>query len=1262
MGGIEQKVEKVENLMNLGKYKDAVPIILDLFKQEEKNVSIPINIYDKFLKALSKISEEEKDYKIKFKIYITSFKYLKKKDKDELSSKIIDLFIDKSSTEIEKKKKLIDDLDEPELKYDMMKLLDNKIIEENSILPPTDIESIDKNISIFKDIYPRLQMKSSKKSIHNKIIDNYIKKSQKINENIMTLKDTYKINEQLEFLDKVSKSLKGECSDKDEINDAEALNYIQSLYTQGFSYLLMIEGIDLMNEQKFEDAYEKFSSIKEENERNEFQIEKKEIDCIKSIGKYYEDIENYVKALEYYKKNKKFKENEIRVEILSYFKSAKKCLDTKNYEEALNDFIKMYKVKKKISKTQLIEKIFNDCVEPFLTALTLYCKEAWDEKDSNNIARYEKKIQEIYNELNDEIIKKYLKEASNFISEIKEKRKENILNIKIMNQKTINHSLPEMNQRIYIKILLDHLFSKNDTSIRINILNIIIQYYKEGLYISKDDLTELRKLFDLTKSNENKKLLKIISELYCILSKNGIEFEKNTLIIIGNTIISLLKEKNKKDINKKEESYTDKEFNEILINLFKSMDILIKEKDYQLNNVEKIYNLVLKANINNKELLEILLNGYYYFSEKKLIFSNKTIDNLLTILLEKEENSKLFGMIYTAIKNNKDSYNDCIPKFFKLIFKYDQQEENILKLINSFDIPYNILNNMEFKKAIDKYINKDTYYDSIFLIINKLSISDRTSKMIEKLTLYEESIENQINEENNAKKNLFQETNKIQMRLKRYKDLIESKINLNIGQLRDIEDNLNIRGIFDLLIRLLENQNELIDKVNINLLSQYFTKERYEHFIRIISIKHIIWTEKSLFTIIRGFSKNDEEEKKAIVKLLDIISKYQTLPKKIQSNLEFEKNFEKVNSMKNIEKMKLKELLDKFKEIKYFSTKYYNSINKLIISFEHSSDTNKNIIYKTIFELLKSTSFNVSPEILEICLKNIPFDYFSKNYSEILSNMKIKPFLKKVVFDKINDILKNDNEKKKLEVIKEIKFFIDWEMISSETAKYLYNNLVINNDVNYNEISKEIIFVLGIKYSLYKEDTISKKFLKEIQKQKLYNLIYKKFPPELNKKYFIYIYSLIIYFENNINEDIDYINYPRQILLDKIKDKLKTDNEKKNFESNFNYFEQFHEFEKFSPRRDKIIRKLFFNKRSDVTKIGEILIEKSNLKNRIESTSGDKINGKLFGYGTIYYTNGARYTGNFLNDKKDGEGVYFQNESSIGQRQKWREGKLLEEN
>ena len=276
--------------------------------------------------------------------------------------------------------------------------------------------------------------------------------------------------------------------------------------------------------------------------------------------------------------------------------------------------------------------------------------------------------------------------------------------------------------------------------------------------------------------------------------------------------------------------------------------------------------------------------------------------------------------------------------------------------------------------------------------------------------------------------------------------------------------------------------------------------------------------------------------------------------------------------------------------------------------------------------------------------------------------MKIKPFLKKVVFDKINDILKNDNEKKKLEVIKEIKFFIDWEMISSETAKYLYNNLVINNDVDYNEISKEIIFVLGIKYSLYKEDTISKKFLKEIQKQKLYNLIYKKFPPELNKKYFIYIYSLIIYFENNINEDIDYINYPRQILLDKIKDKLKTDNEKKNFESNFNYFEQFHEFEKFSPRRDKIIRKLFFNKRSDVTKIGEILIEKSNLKNRIESTSGDKINGKLFGYGTIYYTNGARYTGNFLNDKKDGEGVYFQNESSIGQRQKWREGKLLEEN
>ena len=1295
MGGLEQKVEKIENLMNLGKYKAAIPILLELLNKDEIN-KLNINIYDKFLKALNKISEEEKDNKIKYDIYIKSFKYLNEENKDDLRVKIVDSLRDKNSTEIEKIAKSAYELNDDDLTIYIKKLLDNTIIEENAILTLNDIKSIEKNITNINKIYPRLQLKSSKKFIHNKIIDSYIKKAQKIAEIINNLTEIDKISSYLNYLNSTIEDFK-RITNLEEENDIEASNYLKSLNNRCNSYLLMTEGTNLINAQNFELAYDKFSRIKGKEERNELQIELKEADCIKSIGKHYEDEENYEMALKFYKKNNKFKENEIRVGILSYYKSAKNFIKIGEYEKSLDNFVVMFKEKKNISKLYLIENIFNDVLTPFLNALTLYCKTIWDkisDKEIDNkltiLNDSKQKLDEINKNLKGEILNKYINEAIAFIEKLKGKTKNNILIIEIMNS-NINHNLPVMNQRIYMEILINLLYSETDNNKRIKILNIIIKYCEEGLYISKNNLIQLRDLFSLSNNRESKKLLKTISKLYSILSKNGIELEKNTLLLIGNTIISLIKDKNKKNIIKKndldllnsnkekmlnnlkhkneEDSnnlYSDEEFNEILINLFVSMEKLLREKDYQLNNVEKIYNLVLlKSNLNNNKLLDTLLNGYYYFYEKNLVFSNITIDNLLTILLEKEENAKLFDIVYYSFKNNKDLYHDYIPKFFKLIFKYDQQEENILKLINSIKLPYQILNDFNFKQAIDEYINKDkvVYYDLIFLIIKQLSISDRTEKMMEKLSLYEEKEENQRKEENNESGCYFQEINKRKMRLKRYEGLINSKINLSIDQLRDIEDNLSINGFFDLLIKLLINQKELIDKININLLSQYFNKDRYEYFIKINSENRINWTERALTTIISGFSKNDENEKKAIIKLLENISNYQTLPLKIKKNLEFEKNFLKVENMKNISKMDLFALLENFKEVNYFSYKYYKKMNELILSCEKNSDSNKNMIYKKIIELLKSSSFNVSPEILEICFKKLGTEYFSKSYAEILSNLKIQPFIKKVIFEKVDDILKNSDEKLKMEIIKEIKYFIDWEMLTPATVKILSDNLVINNDDQYNEISKEIIYILGVIYSICNDDIILEECFEKVEKiknQKLYKLIHQKMP-KLNEKYIFYIYSLIIFYEKNVNENRDYKTYPRKMLLDKIKEKLKTVKEKENFEFNFYYFEKIHEFEQFSPKRDKYIRKLFFNKRIDATKISQILLEKSKIESRIESTVGQKINGKLFGSATIYYTNGEIYIGNFLNNKKEGEGVFYKDEFARGEKQYWRDGKLVED-
>lgn len=1255
--GIEQKIMKIENLMNKGKYDEAVSQMIDLLKTRDNN--IPASIYSKLKEAIKNISEKEKDDKIKFKAFISSFLYFNELDKDSLREKIINLFRNKSQTEIEQKIKSIKILNDFELNCGFMKLLDKKIMEEGkqNLIPSDDIDSIDNNIRILKNIYQKLQTKSLKKSILDKIIDNFINKSQKIIENLITLNEERKIKEQLLNLDRIKKDIK----DIDiivEENKNEAKKYIESLEKKGKSYLLMVEGIHLMEKKKFKQAYDKFFSIEDQQERYFFQIEIKEIECIKAIGESSENEENYDDALNFYQKNQKFKEDINRVNILKSFIDAKKSIKEKKYEEAFEFFKEMYVKRKEILNTPLIEEIFTDCGNVFLTTLSLYCKEIWPEKDNKSLEDHKKKIEVIRNKIDNTNIKKHLFEVINFITDIISSGREITLKTKIMNINIINKRLSEMNQRIYLKILLNRLFSEINNDEKKTILNIIIKYGKEGLYISKEDLIKLRELLNFEKTKGNIELFKQITELYYIFSENRIDLEKNTFILIGNTIALLTKEKNNKQ---KPNLITDNDYDDIMINLFNTFLILTKSRDYKLTNVEKIYNLILSPKIKNTKLLYTLLNGYFYFFEKEFILSNKSIDNLLNILLEKEENQKLFDIIFSTFEKNKDLYIDYVPKFFKLILLYPK-EEDILNLLKNMNLPYKVITKIEFLKTIDEYLNQEVYCDLIFEIIKQIKISDRTNTIMEKIYLYEQQKEDK---EKDSHKRLESAKYKRKRRLKNYQNLIKKKESLNVQQLKDIEDNLSIYGFYDLLIKLLENQKDLIGKVNLDIISQFFNKKHYDDFIGIFSNKNIIWTEKPLSIIIRGFSKNDEEEKQLIIQFLEKIKQNQSLPKIIEASLQFEKNFyEQVKKIEN-SKSKLRDLLDKFKDIKYFSNKYYENINTLILSFINGKDNNKNMIYNIIFELLKFTSFNVSPAIFKICIEEISLDDFRKHYSFILSNMRIQLSLKKILFDKINYILKNEDREIKLEIIKKMKNFVDYEMIPSETIAILCNDFEINSDGSYNEISKEILYILGIICSTAntKEKNMSQNFYETIRNDELYKEILSK-SKDLKENYIIYLYSLIIYFGKNKDvEKGNYKDYPRNILLTKIKNKLKTVEERNNFEYNFLYFEKIHEFERFSPKRDKYIRKLFYNERIDVNKINKIIVEKSNIESRVEKTVGEKkINGKLFGKGIIYYTNGEIFDGYFFNNIKEGEGLFYKNETAKGIKQIWRDGKLLENN
>ena len=1242
MGGLEEKSKKVDFLKSKGKYKDAISIIIELLKQNENKEKI----YHKFIEILNLIPKNVNSSYDKFEIYIKCFNYLKSEDKDNIRTEIVKIFEKlKSSTIIDYKKQL-EELEDFELDFQIQRLLDNKIIQENPIDYSNKFENFEKIIEQLKNLYKQIKIKSLKHSIKYKMVDCYIDKGKKITENLITLTDINVIKDQLNILNQIKISLK-------EINShKESLEFVDSLINTGKSYLLMIEGKKLISEEKFVLAYEKFTSI--DTNRELFQIENLEIICIRSICQSLEDDGKYDKALELYKKNKYFKTEEIRVEILKYFNEANNSFKKEKYDEAIKMFVKMYKTKEKLSNSQIIENIFTICANPFLNALSSYCKQIWDEKDELKFLGYENKIKDIYKDINDEMVKKNFSEILNFISDMKKLGKEGLLKEKIMNEKNINSYLPEILQRIYMEILLSILYSKNDTKEIIQLLNIIIKYAEEDLYISREDLIKLRTLFSLENNKENKKLLVSISKLYYIFSKKGIEFEKDILIIIGNKIISIIKEKNNKSF-----SYTEEEFNQIMINLFLSLEKLIKEKDYKLDNVEKIYNLTFKSQMKNPKLIDILLNGYYYLYQKDVIFSNETINNLLKVLLEGEKNEKLLDVILSVFKKNKELYQGSITGFFKLVFKYPQKEENILNIISLINMKDNILNNQDFHKVIDLYLNKNDYYNSIFLIIEKISISNRTSKMMEKYSLFEEKKKKEEKSTIHSMTELNPEFNKRNLRLREYYNYIECGIGLDIEQLKDIEDNLNLNGFYDLLITLLEKQNNLVEKLNLSLISQYFSIKNYKLF-KIISDKKIIWKEKCLLIIMKGFGKNNEEEKRKIIEFLELIKSYQTMPKIIEKNLEFEKNFKNYEAVENIETVKLIKLLDDFKEIKYFSNKYFKTMNKLITYSINNPNTKKednNIIFKKIIELLKSTGFNVSQDILEICIQNISKNEFIENYSEIISNKKVKFFLKKVIFDKISGILKRDDIGIKLEIIKKMKYFIDWEKIPSDLLNILNDNLDINIDGNYSELSKEIIYLFGIICSELEENKIKKEFFEKIRKEKLFDLIYKQLP-KLKENYIIYILSLIIYYGKKTIDKNNYYSFPRQILIEIIKEKLADKAKNEIFEESLNYFESFHKFDIFNPKRDIYIRKLIFNKKININNISQILMSKCTENERIESIEGEIINGKIFGFGKMHYTNGDYYIGYFLNNIKEGEGEFFENGNSIGIKQVWKEGKL----
>ena len=225
-------------------------------------------------------------------------------------------------------------------------------------------------------------------------------------------------------------------------------------------------------------------------------------------------------------------------------------------------------------------------------------------------------------------------------------------------------------------------------------------------------------------------------------------------------------------------------------------------------------------------------------------------------------------------------------------------------------------------------------------------------------------------------------------------------------------------------------------------------------------------------------------------------------------------------------------------------------------------------------------NYDIGAEIYQEFLKDINQNEFIKISYSIFSTKKISNNIKKMTKEKLYILLiESDN---KLELLKSFKKFIDFIILPDKLLDYLI--VLLQNEISV-EMYKEIIFILGNYFSTIKKK--QQQFLNIvislIAKKPIYKFILNKISIIKSKKDILYLYSCLNYVNFNIavpRNEREILEIPISLIVDIIKS-FNTSLNKKVFYENLNILNSFYNYNNFSPQRDKILRKLFFNNKKN---------------------------------------------------------------------------------
>ena len=928
-------------------------------------------------------------------------------------------------------------------------------------------------------------------------------------------------------------------------------NYKDSLEKVKAHFNILL-GFEKIKEEKFEEALKIFSAV---NYNNATMIEEKNKGihiCYERLGEIEEIKGDYEKAIIYYTKiNKDEKVFELNIKLNE--KKIIECIKAKLYKESFDFFLTIFDSFNKAKNSEYFEIKYNSIKVILIELIVKLAIIAYRE---GSLEDYKLLLEQLINKINHKEIESKVDELLLELAMIKIEEEENNL-FNYIKASLIDENSSEVKKRLFLSLIIINYLSKypNDT------LEILLKHSKNLSFITKESFNVLKNYFkEITTLNE----LFLISEIfYKIIVSSGLFNNNDCLNIIGTKIIELCRDNNIQE---------DPKYNDIIEYLILSyQEILITNKNVKsLNSYKNVFfNIIKKDN----KFINCISRGLLFLSKNKIIFEKKILNILKTYLMKNEDANILEVVFIQFFQQEPQSQN--LPENLEFIFELliNQKKNNFSR--QTIDKIFNLLLTLSegiisSKTSIfylEKYLMEIMNINPLcYKLIKKIPIEKRGIIISQKLSNYNDK-----------------EFGNIQINSNQFKSQLNFKSIITKEELEQIENKLNDQEIVDQLIKFLKRQKELFKYLNLEKITKYFSLSMKELFNLIIE-NEVIFNENSMINLLNGFYRNNEIEIKETFNVFKKIRKYQKkFPDKIEINLKLEKF---LNEKEYLKSNKYDQILNEmFNNISYLYGFSNQHCQFILYILDVPGNNQKNLIAQKMLYFLIEKNYDIGIDIYNKIIVEIHTNDFLIAAPNILINSKISNQIKESALLKLYELMQKDLIILR-KIIMQFKTFVDWIIIPDKLLQYLLHLL---KNLQNNEMLKEIIFILGNYFSLQKKK--QEQFLDDIisiiQGNNAYQYIKNNIKTINKKNELFYLFACLYYIEAplNIYDEKSLLTAPTNIIIDYIINRNQNIDKRLLLE-NITYLNDYWKYNAFSPKRDQILRKLFFNnKSSDINKL-----------------------------------------------------------------------------